>query len=179
MEIRMTRIPLLEPGDTSGKVKSVLEGIARKRGYVPTPVQVMAHSPAVLDGYIALATSLARGELDEATRERIAIAVATANECQPCIVAHGRLAKAAGVADAEIAAARGFSSSEPATAAALAFARAVLETQGHVSDEQFAAARDVGLSHAIMVEIAAHIAINLLTNAVNSIADVKVEAPST
>jgi uncharacterized peroxidase-related enzyme len=175
----MTRIPLLEPGDTSGKVKSLLEGIARKRGYVPTPIRVMAHSPAVLDGYIAFATALAGGVLDAKIRERIAIAVATANECRPCLVAHSRLAKAVGVSDAEIAAARGFSSSEPDAAAALAFARAMLETQGHVSDKQFAAARDVGLSHAIMVEIAAHIAINLLTNAVNSIADVEAEAPST
>jgi AhpD family alkylhydroperoxidase len=170
----MTRIPLLEPGDTSGKARSLLEGIARKRGYVPTPVQVMAHSPAVLDGYVALATALVGGVLDARMRERIALGVATANNCQPCLVAHTGLAKAAGLSDGEVAQARGFSSAEPDAAVALAFARAIFETQGHVSDEQFAAARDGGVSDAAMVEIAAHIAMNLLTNVVNSIADVEV-----
>lgn len=172
MEHQLTRIPLLEPGDTSGRVKSLLEGITRKRGYVPSPVQVMAHSPAVLDGYIALASALAGGVLDGKLRERIAIAVASANDCNPCLTAHSRMAKEAGLSGSEIAGARRFESVDPAAATALAFARALLDTQGHVSDEQFTAAREGGLSHAAMVEIAAHIAINLLTNVANSMAGV-------
>jgi uncharacterized peroxidase-related enzyme len=171
----MTRIPLLEPSDTTGKTRSQLEGIARKRGYVPTPVQVMAHSPAALDGYLALATALAGGVLDVKIRERIAIAVASANDCQPCLTAHSRLAKAAGLSASEIGNARAFASAEPETMVVMAFARAVFETQGHVPDEQFAAAREGGLSHTAIVEIAAHIAINLLTNAMNSMAKVQLE----
>ncbi len=172
----MTRIRLLNPEDTTGAVKGLLEGVVRKRGYVPTPVQVMAHSSATLSGYMGFASALAGGVLEEAMRERIAIAVAFANDCEPCLVAHSRFAKSAGLSDSEVEAARQFSSAEPRPAAIMSLARAVLESNGHISDEQLAAARATGISDAEVVEIAGHIALNLLTNAANSIAGVKVQA---
>lgn len=174
----MNRIALLDSASTTGPVKSVLEGIARKRGYVPTPVQVMAHSPVTLDGYMAFAAALARGVLNEKTRERIAIAVATANNCTPCLAAHTRIGKAAGLSDSEVAASQSFASGEPLAAAIMALARAVYDTNGHVTDAQIEAARKCGISDAAIVEIAGHIALNLLTNAVNSLAGVEVQAPA-
>jgi len=174
----MTRIPLLDPGTAPAAARPLLEGIARKRGYVPTPVQVMAHSPATLEGYVALATALARGTLDERDRERIAIAIAAANACEPCLVAHTRIGKAAGLSDDEVQAARTFASAEPYAAAALALAKAIYEANGHVTDAQLAAARQAGVTDAAIVEIAGHITLNLLTNLANSIAGVEVAAPA-
>ncbi len=173
----MTRIPLLDVDTTEGPVKTALEGVARKRGYVPTPLQVMAHSPATLQGYLGFATALAGGTLDVATRERIAIAVAHANDCQPCLFAHTNIGRAAGLSQAELDAARDFSSADPAARAALVLAREVMATRGHVSDRHLGDAREAGLSDGAVVEITAHVVINLLTNLVNSIA--KVPPPAT
>lgn len=176
MDIAMSRMPLLDPATAPAASKPILEGIARKRGYVPTPVQVMAHSPVTLEGYVALATALARGTLSEPDRERVAIAIAAANECQPCLTAHTKIGKAAGLSDNEATAARAFSSAEPQPSAILALTKAINATSGHITDAELAAARAAGISDAAIVEIAGHIALNLLTNLANSIAGVKVPA---
>ena len=168
----MSRIPLLDPATASAASKPILEGIARKRGYVPTPVQVMAHSPATLEGYVALASALARGTLDERNRERIAIAIAAANDCQPCLTAHTKIGKSAGLTDGETTSARLFSSSEPQAAAILALTKAIYGSNGHITDAQLSDARGAGVSDAAVVEIAGQIALNLLTNLANSIAGV-------
>lgn len=168
----MTRIPLLDVDTTEGPVKTALEGVARKRGYVPTPLQVMAHSPATLSGYLGFATALAGGALDAATRERIAIGVAQANNCQPCLFAHTNIGRAAGLSQEELDAARDFESADPRARATLVLAREIMATSGHVSDEQIAAARTAGLTDCAMVEVVGHIVVNQLTNFANSIAKV-------
>lgn len=172
----MTRMPLVDVADTEGHLRTLLEGIVRKRGYVPAPVQVMAHSPATASGYMGLATALAGGVLDVAIRERIAIAVAQANTCQPCLIAHTGMARSAGVSEAEIAAAHRFASAEPKAAAALALARAALISRGHVGDPDFDAATAGGLSDAEKVEVIANVVINILTNWMNSLAKVEPKA---
>jgi uncharacterized peroxidase-related enzyme len=168
----MTRIPLLDVDTTEGAVRTALEGVARKRGYVPTPLQVMAHSPATLSGYLALATAMAGGALDAPTRERIAIAVAHANDCQPCLLAHTNIGRAAGLSQAELDAARDFVSADPTAHAALVLAREIMATNGHVSDEHLSKARAAGLSDGAMVEIVGHVVVNQMTNFANSIAKV-------
>jgi AhpD family alkylhydroperoxidase len=166
-------MPLLDVADTEGAVRTLLEGIARKRGYVPAPVQVMAHSPATASGYTALATALASGVLDVKIRERIAIAVAGANDCPPCLIAHTGMAQSAGVSDEDIASARQFASADPKAAAALALARAAMSARGHVSDADFEAAAKAGLSDAEKVEVIANVVVNIMTNWMNALAKVE------
>jgi uncharacterized peroxidase-related enzyme len=173
----MTRIPLLDVDTTEGPVKAALEGVARKRGYVPTPLQVMAHSPATLSGYLGFATAMAGGALNVATRERIAIGVAHANDCQPCLFAHTNIGRAAGLSQAELDAARDFASADKKANAALALAREIVATSGHVADSVLQAARAAGLSDGEIVEIVGHVVVNQLTNFANSIA--KVPPPAT
>lgn len=169
----MPRIALVDPSIATGSVKTLLDGIARKLGYVPPLMRVLANSPASLSGYVGFMNALAGGAITAANRERIALALAQTNDCRACLAAHTGYAKATGLTSDEIVAARSFSSAEPEAAAMLAFAHAMLDTRGHLSHSQFVAVRESGIADGALVEIAALVAINLFTNSVNSLADVE------
>jgi uncharacterized peroxidase-related enzyme len=163
----------IDPSTVTGSVKTLLDGIAKKRGYLPPLMRVLAHSPAALSGYIGFVSALARGALTIAMQERIALAVSQANDCQGCLAAHIGYAKTAGLTDQEIAAARAFSSADPSAAKVLSFARVMLETRGHLSEADRAAVRESNLGEEALVEIAAIVAINIFTNSVSALAQIE------
>ncbi len=163
----------VDPSTTTGNVRTLLDGIAKKRGYLPPLMRVMAHSPALLSGYIGFMSAMARGVLTTAMQERIALAVSQANDCRGCLAAHIGFARATGLTDEEIAAARSFSSADPKAAEMLSVARMMFETRGHLSEAQRASVRDSGLGEDTLVEIAALVGINGLTNSVSSLAQIE------
>ena len=166
----MTRIALVDPVTVTGRAKSIMDGIAARRGRVPNMIRALAHSPAALAGYNSFHAALAGGVLSAALRERIAIAVATANECDTCLAAHTHFGRGEGIPDKELAAARDGRSADPATAAALRFALVALRGIGHVSEAEQMAVRAAGFGDAAMMEIIAAVFINVFTNAVNHLA---------
>jgi hypothetical protein len=62
-------------------------------------------------------------------------------------------------------------------AAALAFARRVVDTRGHVSDDDIAAVRAAGYDDAAIGELVALVALNTFTNYFNSVAATEVDFP--
>jgi AhpD family alkylhydroperoxidase len=163
----------IDPSTVTGTARTLLDGIVKRRGYLPPLMRVLAHSPAVLSGYIAFASALARGALTTAIQERIALAVSQANDCQGCLAAHIGYARAAGLTDEEIVAARSFSSPDPRAAKVLSFARIMLETRGHLSEADRALVRESELGEDALVEIAALVAINVFTNSVSALAQIE------
>jgi alkylhydroperoxidase family enzyme len=81
-----------------------------------------------------------------------------------------RYGRAAGLADDEIEAARRGTSADPARAAALGFARILLDTNGQVPDAGLAAVRAVGFDDTAIIEIAATVALNVFANLINNLA---------
>jgi len=156
----------------------LLEGAKRQLGVIPNLFRLLGTSPAALDGYLALGGALAKGSLDARTRERLAIVIAEQNGCGYCLAAHTYLGKnAAKLDDAELEAARDARSSDPKVAAALRFAKAVVRERGHVPASALAEVQDAGWSDAQIVEIVMHVALNVLTNYVNSVAETEVDFP--
>ena len=68
-------------------------------------------------------------------------------------------------------------SSDPKRQAAIAFAKALIETRGKVSDAQFAAVRDAGWTDANIVEMIALTAQFLLTNFMNNAVQAPIDFP--
>ena len=68
--------------------------------------------------------------------------------------------------------------SDPKTAAALNFALKLVESRGQVGDADVRALRDAGFDDAQIVEIVAHVALNLFTNYVNLAFAVPVDFPA-
>jgi uncharacterized peroxidase-related enzyme len=156
----------------------LLEAVQRQLGVVPNLFRVLGNSPAALEGYLALSAALSKGALDARTRERVAITVAEANECDYCLSAHTQFGRTvAKLDDAELQRNRDASSSDPKAAAALRFAAQVVAQRGHVTDTELQAVTAAGHTEAEVIELVLHVALNTLTNYVNSVACTAIDFP--
>jgi uncharacterized peroxidase-related enzyme len=156
-----------------------LTAVKKQLGVVPNLFRTVAHSPAALEGYLSLNGALAKGSLDAATRERIALAVAEFNGCGYCLEAHTYIGKnLAKLSDSEIESNRRGRSSDAKADAAVVFAAKVISARGHVSEADLLAVRAAGLTEADIIEIIAHVALNTLTNYINEVAGTIVDFPA-
>lgn len=173
----MSRLNHVEIEVAEGEAKTLLTQVNRQLGMVPNFMQVFANSPSTLAGFMGLNGNLHRGSLDAKVRERIALATAEQNSCQYCVSAHTALGKQAGLDDAEIDAARRGGSADAKADAAVKFGKAVLDNLGDVTGAELQAVRDAGFGDAEIVEIVAHVGLNIMTNLIGKAAQVDIDFP--
>ncbi len=175
----MPRIPTpASIAEAPEAARPLLETVRRQLGSTPNLFRITANSPAALEGYLGLSGALAKGRLDAATRERIALAIAAVNGCAYCDAAHSFIAEKVAKLDRdEIAANRAGRSGDPRADAAVRFAVRVAEARGHVADADFAAVRAAGHADEEIVEIVGHVALNTLTNYLNEVLGTVVDFP--
>lgn len=174
----MSRLPLLTAATASDDSKALLEQIHAAFGTTPNMFKAVAHSPAALKSMWGSFAAFSKGTLDAQLGEKIAVAVAERNACEYCLAAHMALGRKAGASADELAAAQMGEASDPKTAAALRFALKLVNERGQVSDADVQAVRAAGFGDAEMVEILAHVALNLFTNYVNVAFAVPVDFPA-
>jgi uncharacterized peroxidase-related enzyme len=169
-------IPTVENAPDASK--PLLAAVKQQLGVVPNLMKIVGHSPAALEGYLSLNGALAKGTLDAKLRESIALTVAEYNGCEYCLSAHDYLGRnVARLDDADIAAARDGHSRNGRADAALRFARRIAESRGRVSDTEIAALRNAGFDDAGVIEIVVNVALNVLTNYVNNVAQTDIDFP--
>jgi uncharacterized peroxidase-related enzyme len=175
----MSRIPTPATIEASpAAAQQLLEAVKKQLGSAPNLFRIVGNSPPALEGYLGLNGALGKGQLDARTRNRIALTVAEINRCGYCLSAHTYLGKnLAKLDDAEMQANQRGTSSDPKAAVALAFAAKLVRERGHVSAADVSALGDAGYNHAQVVEIIAHVALNTLTNYVNSALATEVDFP--
>ena len=173
----MSRLQPLDPAAATGKAQALLDGVRKKLGLVPNMMRTMASSPAVLEGYLGLSGALGAGQLPAKLREQIALAVAQANGCNYCLAAHSLLGRKAGLADSDVLAARRGDASDLRARAAICFALAVVAARGGVADAELERVRGAGFGDGEIAEIVAHVALNVLTNYLNRVADTEIDFP--
>lgn len=174
----MTRLPQIDPSTATGRAADLLAQVQQTLGVTPNMTKAMANSPALLQGYLALAGALGTGEVPASIQERLAIATAEYNGCEYCLSAHTYIgAHVAGVSEDELERARDGESADAHVAALLTLSNAVLDTRGAVDDTVLAAARDAGVSDAELGEVVGHIALNVLTNYFNVLSQVENDWP--
>ncbi|WP_125931839.1 carboxymuconolactone decarboxylase family protein [Thiosocius teredinicola] len=173
----MTRISPVSLNDIDKATADVLSGVRKKLGVLPNIFTTFAHAPAALRGYLALNESLAGGALTARQRESIAIAVAQENACEYCLSAHAAIGKGQGLNDADIAQARIGGAQDPTENLITAFALKLVRSKGELDAEEFAVAKAAGLSDRQIVEIIAHVALNVMTNYLNKVAGTAVDFP--
>lgn len=162
---------------TPASSQELLAQIHAAFGATPNMFKAVANSPAALKSMWGSFGALGGGTLGARLGEQIAIAIANRNRCEYCLAAHTVLGKNAGVGAAELAAAQIGHSDDPKTAAALHFALKVVSERAQVSAGDIATLREVGFTDEHIVEIMAHVALNLFTNYVNVAFDVPVDFP--
>ena len=155
----------------------LLAQVQQAFGATPNMFKAVGNSPAALQSMWAAFGALAQGTLGSLLGEQIAVAIANRNRCEYCLAAHTVLGQKAGASAAEMAAAQVGQSADPKVAAALAFALKVVEQRAQLTDADVANLHEVGFVDEQVVEILAHVALNLFTNYVNVAFDVPVDFP--
>ncbi|WP_428506777.1 carboxymuconolactone decarboxylase family protein [Roseateles sp.] len=174
----MSRLSIPSVDQSLEASKPLLAAVHKQLGVVPNLMKLVGHSPAALEGYLSLSGALAKGKLSVQLRERIALTVAEFNGCDYCLSAHSYLAaNVAKISASEVEAAREARSDDARTAAALQFARRVAESRGRVADADLAALRAADFDEAAVLEIILNVALNVLTNYVNNVAQTDIDFP--
>jgi uncharacterized peroxidase-related enzyme len=174
----MARLQPIDLSQAQGKVKTLLDGVQATLGITPNMMRAMAQAPAVLQGYLSFSAALAGGTLRADLRERLALAVAEANRCQYCLAAHTALGERAGLGAADRRASRQATADDPKVDAALKFARLLVVRRGEVSDQDVQRLKDLGYGDGEIAEIVANVALNILTNTFNNVADTPIDFPA-
>ena len=173
----MSRILPVDRNTANDGVRKNFDAIQKQLGVVPNIMRTMAQSPSVLEAYLGFSGALRRGRLPVALHEQIALAVAETNACDYCLSAHTALGLGVGLSNDELAAAREVRAADPKAAAALEFARAVLDRRGDVRDQDLASVRAAGYTDGEIAEIIAHVALNVFTNYFNRAAQADIDFP--
>jgi uncharacterized peroxidase-related enzyme len=174
----MSRLPLVDPAAATAERKAVLDQIHGAFGTTPNMFKAVANSPAALRMMWGAFGALGGGTLSPKLGEQIAVAIADRNRCEYCLAAHTALGRKAGASAADMTQAQAGESGDPAVAAALAFALKVVEARGQVSDADVQRLRDNGYGDEQIMEILAHVALNIFTNYTNVAFDVPMDFPA-
>ncbi|HQV50046.1 MAG: carboxymuconolactone decarboxylase family protein [Xanthomonadales bacterium] len=174
----MNRVPLIDRNATSVERKQTLDAIHAAFGATPAMFRAVANSPAALNSMWGSFAALGGGAIGARLGEQIAVAIANRNACNYCLAAHTALGMKAGMSAEVMAAAQAGESSEPKTRAALQFALKLVEQRGQVDAADVENVRKAGFNDEEIVEILAHVALNLFTNYVNIALEVPVDFPT-
>ena len=176
----MARIPVHTTQSAPEQSRDELKALEAKFGKVINIHGEMAHSPVVLQSYVAMQQVIADyGSFDARTREAIALAVGNANDCNYCQAAHTGGGKAAGLSNDEmIAVRRSAADFDAKLDALLTLARQYTTNIGAVEDVAWQAALDAGWTDEELTELSAHVTLNLLTNYFNHYVKTDLDLPA-
>lgn len=176
----MPRIPVHTVDSAPEASRTELKELESKFGKVLNIHGEMAHSPVVLQAYVAVQQVIAEhGTFDGRTREAIALAVGNADECSYCQAAHSAGGKAAGLNDEEMLQVRRDGVEFDAKLAALlTLAREMTTNKGSVQDASWQAALEAGWSDTELTELTTHVSLNLFTNYFNHLVDTDLDLPA-
>lgn len=157
--------------------QEILQQIHAAFGATPNMFKVVANSPAALKSMWGSFGALGSGTLGAKLGEQIAVAIANRNQCEYCLAAHTVLGRNAGASAEDMANAQVGKSLDYKTQAALTFSLKIVEKRAAISQADVEAVRAAGFSDGEIVEIMAHVALNLFTNYVNVAFNVPVDFP--
>lgn len=144
----MARIKLIDSADAEPEQAFLLTAIEDQLGMVPDLLKVFANSPAALRAFLGLHGISDGGTLAAPVRARIASG------------------KTIGARE------------DPQLAAAVKFARSLLEKKGKIGTLELVEVRSAGYSDADIVEIITHVGLNFLTEMLGKASQVEIVFPN-
>jgi uncharacterized peroxidase-related enzyme len=92
-EHAISRFPVPELSALPEDVRTRIEAVQAKSGFIPNVFLVLAHRPDEFRAFMAYHDALMDkpGGLSKADREMIVVTTSVANQCQYCVVAHGAI----------------------------------------------------------------------------------------
>ena len=165
----ISRFPVPKLKDPPEDIRTRIETVQEKSGFIPNVFLVLAHRPDEFRAFMAYHDTLMdKSEgLTKAEREMIVVATSAANQCQYCVIAHGAIlrirAKNPLVAD-QIAINYRKADITPRQRAMLDFAMKVALEAETVGDEDFKGLKKQGFSDDEVWDIGAIAAFFALSN---------------
>ena len=160
----------LDPEGAPAASAELLNGIIGRHGLAGPMVRLMAHSPALLQGYLDLSRAMTRAKLPRALSEQISLAVQEWIGCQTCLSAHATAGRAAGLSESDVTLARQGVSTDARETALLTFAVRVLTEPATLGDGDLAELRGHGWSDRVIADVVGLVALNQLTGSFNLVA---------
>ena len=157
--------------------RDALVDLERNVGFIPNLAATIAESPTALQGFVAMQSSL-RGTsvLTAVEREVVGITVSYANSCPYSMAAHSTFAGAAGASPEVLAALRSGTELPNARLQALhAFTDRLLNSKGHISEDELAAFLEAGYSRENALEVITQLAFTTLANLAANVAATPVD----
>lgn len=160
--------------DATDSARRLLETVNNDRSPASNMVKAIANSPLTLEGYLQFRRALSAGQLAPRLREQIALTVAQANHSDYSLAQHAALAGRLGLTSEEILASRQGRASDDETAVVLRFSNDLVVRDGDCSVMEL---RKQGYSNSEIVEIVAHVALNVFENYFNTVAQTELDFP--
>src|SRR5436305_12136955 len=107
------RLTPIEPAHADAHTHQLFDAIKARNGKLPNMMKTMAHSPALLEGYLAFGGALNKGVLPEIVRQQIALFVSQENGCEYCLSAHTLIGRHAGLSREQVFLARQGQAQDP------------------------------------------------------------------
>ncbi|HEY1886810.1 MAG TPA: carboxymuconolactone decarboxylase family protein [Roseiarcus sp.] len=156
--------------------RAPLEKLRQTFGMVPNVAGVIANSPVLANIFVPLFEGVHGGTFAEAEIQTLLLTNAVTNSCAWAVAFHSYLALKAGLPPADVQAIRERRAPQELRCAALsAYARALIEKRGHVSDAAVTALLSAGFKPDQALEALAVSAASTITNYALNIAEPPLE----
>lgn len=92
-DLSISRFPIPELSEMPDDIRTMIETIQEKSGFIPNVFLALAHRPAEFRAFFAAHDALMEKSegLSKAEREMIVVATSATNGCLYCVVAHGAI----------------------------------------------------------------------------------------
>ena len=174
----MPRINVVDRNNASPEQRALLDAIATQLGDVPDYLGVVANSPAALRALLGLQGLATDGSLSPQTRIRIALALAQQAGSGYFVAAHVAAGRRTGLTGNEMAANREGCSEDARALVAVRLALSLARRIGDIATAELDEARAAGYTDADIVEIIAHVGLNLLTGILGNASQIEHEGRS-
>jgi AhpD family alkylhydroperoxidase len=165
----------ITPADARDRSRELLDGTIGRHDSVGDMVATLAHSLALLQGYLDLSRAMKRGKLSRQLSEKVSLAAQAWIGCQTCMTAHVAAARAAGLTETDIALARDGTATDKREATLLTFAVRVLAEPVTITGHDVAELRAHGWAERVIADVVGLVSLNLLTGAFNLVAGIRPE----
>lgn len=158
--------------------KETLRNINRGYGFVPNLMATFAHSPAVLNGYLAMDGAWDKSSLSPKERQVILLATSVQNHCNYCKAAHSTVLKSMMKVEPEIVSSirENKIPSDAKLNALVKFTKEVVMERGYVSENTKAEFLKNGYTEVQMMEVIIGVALKTVSNYIDHLNPVEIDA---
>jgi uncharacterized peroxidase-related enzyme len=172
----MALVSYVPTADAAEKIRPHFEKVESRGHEVPNFLRVLAHSPELLEGFLALNGALGHIELDPKLRELAYIRASEINSCGYCLQHHKKAGRKAGLDERQVNETEGYSGYDiydDLQQDVLQYAEEV--TRNVIVSDELADRLKQKLSERQLVELAVTVALANFTNRISE--TLRVELP--